>query len=971
MDSDGEGRGDATAGTDDVDLDGVPNYIDTDSDGDGLSDLEETTSGTDGLITNHLNVDTDGDGLTDGIEIGIGSSPLTPDSDGDGILDPTENADSAIAGDDVDTDGTKNFADTDSDGDTRSDTLEGRVDTDGDGIFDYLDLDSDGDGLSDLEEATLGADGFLTNPLDSDTDGDGATDDIDPNPLASADITDSDGDGVSDEDEGFDPVTPLDSDSDGTPDYLDVDSDNDTLNDDIETFITFTNRFLVDTDSDGLDDPTEIGLGTNPVLDDTDGDGATDDVDPNPLIPSSESDTDSDGLPDDEEGFDPVTPLDSDGDGTPDYLDVDSDNDGLLDSTELINTTNPIVPDTDTDGLTDGDEVLIHNTIPTETDTDGDGLDDFTEVDIGSDPTSSDTDGDGIVDGVDALPTNPDNDLDGFSAAQGDCDDTDATINPGEVDNTENGIDNDCDGAIDEDVPKEIDEVEDFLPTVIPPDSSLDQATVVPTLVVDDDKASSSQVFSAKMPTESMEGNTVVIKSDSSNIGEGEVAVLEAIISAADEVGNPDGTNENEVFSFSASTAPAEGVPEIPDVDDPTPDDDIQNFEAYLDIQTQREQGNTDAGDWSLEGSFDTPPVIKILLPRISLEDAATADHAGLAVLSLNPSDDLYLVPVPIIWFLDETLIPPAYTQEGVEVLLDTCTSLSLTHATCDAQLPHFSKFAVGGVKALALGGLSSSGPPGLGSGGSGGNYPYISSFSLDSLENSSNNVEGILEPIDLDSVEETMMFKPNEDLLFSFDLYENQGINNVEHIALYLNNAGQDLKTRDYDTSIVYDKYSSEQLMLSDPNGLIESYDFEIVELDANNFKVNFNLKFLQTFDTTNLYVTVWDSDKNPTYKTFENILQISDSENIPEQLVPDWIKSNASWWTEGTIDDETFIQGIQFLIKEGIIEISSTSTDETSDEIPSWVKDMSGWWADDQIPESDFINAMTYLINVGIIQV
>jgi len=34
-------------------------------------------------------------------------------------------------------------------------------------------------------------------------------------------------------------------------------------------------------------------------------------------------------------------------------------------------------------------------------------------------------------------------------------------------------------------------------------------------------------------------------------------------------------------------------------------------------------------------------------------------------------------------------------------------------------------------------------------------------------------------------------------------------------------------------------------------------------------------------------------------------------------------WIKNNAGWWADGSIDDGSFIQGIQFLIKEGIIKI------------------------------------------------
>ncbi len=39
----------------------------------------------------------------------------------------------------------------------------------------------------------------------------------------------------------------------------------------------------------------------------------------------------------------------------------------------------------------------------------------------------------------------------------------------------------------------------------------------------------------------------------------------------------------------------------------------------------------------------------------------------------------------------------------------------------------------------------------------------------------------------------------------------------------------------------------------------------------------------------------------------------------------IPEWIKNNAGWWAEGAIDDNSFVQGIQFLIKEGIMSITS----------------------------------------------
>ena len=48
----------------------------------------------------------------------------------------------------------------------------------------------------------------------------------------------------------------------------------------------------------------------------------------------------------------------------------------------------------------------------------------------------------------------------------------------------------------------------------------------------------------------------------------------------------------------------------------------------------------------------------------------------------------------------------------------------------------------------------------------------------------------------------------------------------------------------------------------------------------------------------------------------------------NAFAENVPEWIKNNAGWWADGQIDDSSFLQGIQFLIKEGIMVIPPTET-------------------------------------------
>lgn len=89
----------------------------------------------------------------------------------------------------------------------------------------------------------------------------------------------------------------------------------------------------------------------------------------------------------------------------------DSDGDGLTDEREGQIGTNPHDPDTDKDGLSDGEEVLQYKTNPLDPDTDLDGLTDgFDEVlKYKTDPLDRDTDKGGVSDGHEVIEdkTNP------------------------------------------------------------------------------------------------------------------------------------------------------------------------------------------------------------------------------------------------------------------------------------------------------------------------------------------------------------------------------------------------------------------------------------------------------------------------------------------------------------------------------------------------------------------------------------
>jgi hypothetical protein len=171
----------------DTDKDGLPNFIDLDSDNDGIPDR----------IEGSLDFDKDGKG-----------NFIDTDSDNDGIPDAIEGIG------DPDNDGNPNYLDLDSDGDGISDKLEGTRDSDNDGVMNFLDQDSDNDGIPDSVEGIKDTDGDgIPNYRDEDSDNDGIPDRIEAGP---------------------DPRNPIDTDNDGKPDYIDTDSDEDGIPDKFE-----------------------------------------------------------------------------------------------------------------------------------------------------------------------------------------------------------------------------------------------------------------------------------------------------------------------------------------------------------------------------------------------------------------------------------------------------------------------------------------------------------------------------------------------------------------------------------------------------------------------------------------------------------------------------------------------------------------------------------------------------------------
>ena len=138
---------------------------------------------------------------------------------------------------------------------------------------------------------------------------------------------------------------------------------------------------------------------------------------------------------------------------------------------------------------------------------------------------------------------------------------------------------------------------------------------------------------------------------------------------------------------------------------------------------------------------------------------------------------------------------------------------------------------------------------------------------------------------------------------------------------------------------------------------------------------------------DTSDMILRAWDPYLN-SFDTYilDAITVVSDEiiespittyeepviENLQSTSIPIWIKNNAAWWSEQQISDSDFVAGIEYLIKNGIINVPGVEVGATeTTEIPDWIQNNAGWWSDSLITDGDFVEAMQWLVANGVIQI
>ena len=143
----------------------------------------------------------------------------------------------------------------------------------------------------------------------------------------------------------------------------------------------------------------------------------------------------------------------------------------------------------------------------------------------------------------------------------------------------------------------------------------------------------------------------------------------------------------------------------------------------------------------------------------------------------------------------------------------------------------------------------------------------------------------------------------------------------------------------------------------LKNPNNAIQNFSASLVD---GNYRVTFSINENSLIGDYQIKLSHNGIDVGLTSFT------------VLTPTVPEWVKNNAKWWSINAISNSEFIDGLEDLIDQRIIRVSSTESPLKSEKnIPNWIKTTAGWWSNDQISDDDFITAIEFLIKVGIIRI
>ena len=214
-----------------------------------------------------------------------------------------------------------------------------------------------------------------------------------------------------------------------------------------------------------------------------------------------------------------------------------------------------------------------------------------------------------------------------------------------------------------------------------------------------------------------------------------------------------------------------------------------------------------------------------------------------------------------------------------------------------------------------------------------------------------------------------TMTVKPESDFplssvtengQFKINLWWNNELKSGQTSILYFDILDTFLKDRpiaaSYNLKIFHDGKQISETSGVSSNSKEESNSYEFLIPEDVSGIINVKFEKLDDSKVANLEIP----------------LIVDRKDSTSEYQIPEWVKNNAGWWADEQIPDSAFIDGIEYLIKQGIVVVTVTETQSENEvNVPEWIKINAGWWANGEIDDKTFATGIEYLIKIGLIVV
>ena len=109
------------------------------------------------------------------------------------------------------------------------------------------------------------------------------------------------------------------------------------------------------------------------------------------------------------------------------------------------------------------------------------------------------------------------------------------------------------------------------------------------------------------------------------------------------------------------------------------------------------------------------------------------------------------------------------------------------------------------------------------------------------------------------------------------------------------------------------------ETLLIFDKNSLRGNYQVSASYIEHVDKSMDVSFEIVDKITSPEIILDDQDTEQS----IISNPNESNQIDTNSDEIIPQWIKNNARWWSEGNIDDETFVDGIEFLVKIGIVKM------------------------------------------------